>query len=143
MSQVKKNDSVKVHYTGKLASGEVFDSSEGREPLAFVVGAGQMIPGFDNGVVGMALNEKKTIVIPAAEAYGEAREDLIVEVPKTNLPPDLTPEIGMGLVSTTPTGEQIQFVVTEVKEETIIVDANHPLAGKELTFEVEMVEING
>lgn len=141
MSQVKKNDNVKVHYTGKLSDGQVFDSSEGREPLAFTVGAGQMIPGFDNGVIGMALNEKKTIVIPAAEAYGEERAELIQEVPKTNLPEDLVPEVGMGLVSTAPNGQQIQFVVRAVNEDTIVVDANHPLAGKELTFEVEVVEI--
>lgn len=142
MSQVKKNDTVKIHYTGKLADGVVFDSSEGREPLEFTVGEGNMIPGFENGVIDMKVNEKKTIVIPAEEAYGEVRDELIQEVPKTNLPEDLDPEVGMGLVSVAPNGQEIQFVVREVKEETIVVDANHPLAGKELTFDVELVEIN-
>lgn len=142
MSQVKKNDTVKIHYTGKLADGVVFDSSEGREPLEFTVGEGNMIPGFENGVIDMKVNEKKTIVIPAEEAYGEVRDELIQEVPKTNLPEDLEPEVGMGLVSVAPNGQEIQFVVREVKEETIVVDANHPLAGKELTFDVELVEIN-
>lgn len=142
MSQVKTDDNVKVHYTGKLANGEVFDSSEGREPLAFQVGKGQMIPGFENGVMDMKLNEKKTITIPAAEAYGEVREELIQSVPKSQLPETITPEVGMGLVSRTPEGQEIQLVIKEVNENDIVVDANHPLAGKELTFEIEVVAIN-
>ena len=142
MSQVKQNDKVKVHYTGKLASGEVFDSSEGREPMEFQVGTGQLIPGFENGVIDMKVNEKKTIVIPSAEAYGEPREELIQEVPRDKLPQDIQPEVGMGLVSKTPDGNEIQLLVKEVKEEAIIVDGNHPLAGQELTFDIEVVEIN-
>lgn len=142
MSQVKQDDNVKVHYTGKLNDGEVFDSSAGREPLAFQVGKGQMIPGFEKGIMDMKLNEKKTIVVPAAEAYGEAREELIQSVPKTQLPDTITPEVGMGLVSKTPEGQEIQLVVKEVNDEDIVVDANHPLAGQELTFEVEVVAIN-
>ncbi|HTO37497.1 MAG TPA: peptidylprolyl isomerase [Brumimicrobium sp.] len=141
MSQVKKNDQIKVHYTGKLTNGEVFDSSVGREPLEFTVGAGQMIPGFDTGVLDMKLNEKKVIEIPSAEAYGEKREDLMQEVPKIHLPQDMQPEVGMQLMAQLPDGGQQPLVVTEVKEETIIVDANHPLAGKDLVFEVEVVEI--
>lgn len=141
MSQVKKNDQIKVHYTGKLTNGEVFDSSVGREPLEFTVGAGQMIPGFDSGVLDMKLNEKKVIEIPSAEAYGEKREDLMQEVPKIHLPQDMQPEVGMQLMAQLPDGGQQPLVVTEVKEETIIVDANHPLAGKDLVFEVEVVEI--
>ena len=142
MAKVKKNDKVKVHYTGKLTDGQIFDSSLGREPLEFTVGAGQMIPGFDKGVLDMDLNEKKTLKVPAAEAYGETREDLMQEVSRQHLPEDLKPEVGMALASQTPDGHQMQFVVTEVKEETITVDANHPLAGKELVFEVEVVGIN-
>ena len=124
MSQVKKNDQIKVHYTGKLTNGEVFDSSVGREPLEFTVGAGQMIPGFDSGVLDMKLNEKKVIEIPSAEAYGEKREDLMQEVPKIHLPQDMQPEVGMQLMAQLPDGGQQPLVVTEVKEETIIVDAN-------------------
>ncbi|HLV42415.1 MAG TPA: peptidylprolyl isomerase [Brumimicrobium sp.] len=142
MSQVKQNDKVKVHYTGKLANGEVFDSSIDREPMEFQVGQGQLIPGFENGVIDMKVNEKKTIVIPSAEAYGEPREELIQEVPKNLLPQEITPEVGMGLMSKAPDGSEIQLVVKEVKEEAIIVDGNHPLAGQELTFEVEVIEIN-
>ncbi len=142
MSQVKQNDKVKVHYTGKLADGEVFDSSIDREPMEFLVGSGQLIPGFENGVIDMKVNEKKTIVIPSAEAYGELREELIQEVPKDRLPQEIEPEVGMGLISKTPEGHEIQLVVKEVKEDVIIVDGNHPLAGKELTFDIEVVAIN-
>jgi FKBP-type peptidyl-prolyl cis-trans isomerase SlpA len=142
MSQVKQNDKVKVHYTGKLANGEVFDSSVEREPMEFEVGKGQLIPGFENGVVDMKVNDKKTIVIPSSEAYGEPREELVQEVPNDRLPEDIKPEIGMGLVSKTPDGDEIQLVVKEVKDEAIVVDGNHPLAGQELTFDVEVLEIN-
>lgn len=142
MSQVKKDDKIKVHYTGTLTSGEVFDSSVGREPLEFQVGAGMMIPGFDNGVVGMSLNEKKTIEIPAAEAYGEKIDGLIQEVPMDQLPEEIKPEVGMPLMAQLPDGRQQQLVITEVNEDLIVVDGNHPLAGKDLVFEVEVVEIN-
>jgi FKBP-type peptidyl-prolyl cis-trans isomerase SlpA len=142
MSQVKKDDKVKVHYTGKLSNGEVFDSSLEREPMEFQVGSGQLIPGFENGVIDMKVSEKKTIVIPSEEAYGEARKELIQEVPKDRLPEDIKPEVGMGLVSKTPEGQEIQLVVKEVKDDAIVVDGNHPLAGQELTFEVEVIEIN-
>jgi FKBP-type peptidyl-prolyl cis-trans isomerase SlpA len=143
MSQVKQNDKVKVHYTGKLADGQVFDSSLEREPMEFQMGQGQLIPGFENGILDMKVNEKKTIVIPSNEAYGEVREELIQEVPNDRLPPEIKPEVGMGLVSTTPEGQEIQLVVKEVKDAAIVVDGNHPLAGQELTFEVEVLEING
>jgi FKBP-type peptidyl-prolyl cis-trans isomerase SlpA len=142
MSQVKANDKVKVHYTGKLSNGDVFDSSLEREPLEFQMGQGQLIPGFENGLIDMSVNEKKTIVIPSAEAYGESRPELVQEVPNDKLPPEIKPEVGMGLVSTTPEGQEIQLVVKEVKDNAIVVDGNHPLAGQELTFEVEVLEIN-
>lgn len=141
MSQVKENDTVKVHYTGKLGNGEVFDSSVDREPMEFQVGKGQLIPGFEKGIVNMKVNEKKTIVVPSEEAYGEAREELVQEVPNDRLPPEIKPEVGMGLVSTTPEGQEIQLVVKEVKDDAIVVDGNHPLAGQELTFDVEVIEI--
>ncbi len=142
MSQVKQNDKVKVHYTGKLANGEVFDSSLERDPMEFEVGKGQLIPGFENGVIDMKVNEKKTIEVPSDEAYGEPRKELVQEVPKDRLPEDIKPEVGMGLVSTTPQGQEIQLVVKEVKDEAIVVDGNHPLAGQDLTFEVEVIDIN-
>jgi FKBP-type peptidyl-prolyl cis-trans isomerase SlpA len=141
MSQVKKDDKVKVHYTGKLANGEVFDSSLERDPMEFQVGSGQLIPGFENGVIDMKVNEKKTLVIPSDEAYGEPRKELIQEVPKDRLPEEIKPEIGMGLVSKTPEGQEIQLVVKEVNDDSIVVDGNHPLAGQELTFEIEVVGI--
>ncbi len=142
MSQVKKDDTVKVHYTGKLDDGQVFDSSVERgEPIKFTMGQGQLIPGFENGIIDMKVNEKKTINIPKEEAYGEIRKELVQEVPKSQLPEDIKPEIGMGLTSQTQNGEEINLVVKDVKEDTIVVDGNHPLAGKDLTFELEVVEI--
>lgn len=141
MSKVKNNDTVKVHYTGKLTSGEVFDSSKDREPLEITVGQGQLIPGFENGLIDMEENEKKTLNIPSSEAYGDVRKELVQEVPKSQLPEEIKPEVGMPLVSKTPQGQEIQLVVTEVKDDAITVDANHPLAGKDLVFDIELVEI--
>jgi FKBP-type peptidyl-prolyl cis-trans isomerase 2 len=141
MAQAKKDDLVKVHYTGKLTDGEVFDSSQGRDPLQFTVGAGQMIKGFDQAVDGMELNEKKTVTIPAAEAYGEYQQGLIQEVPRTHLPEDLTPEVGMPLIAGGPDGQQMQVTIVEVTDQAIKVDANHQLAGKDLVFDIELVEI--
>lgn len=143
MSKVKKDDKVKVHYTGKLNDGQVFDSSvERNEPIEFTVGQGQMIPGFENGVMGMEINEKKTVSIPPSEAYGEVNDELFQELPKDRLPEDLEPKEGMALSAQMPDGSQRQLKVAEVKKESIIVDANHPLAGKELNFEIEVVGIN-
>ncbi len=141
MRKVTSTDSVKIHYTGKLTDGQVFDSSEGRDPLEFTLGQGHIIPGLEKGLIDMEVNEKKTISIEFAEAYGEFRPELKQQVPKDMLPPDMTPEVGMGLVSKTPDGSEIQLVVDEIGDDFIIVDANHPLAGKDLIFEVELVEI--
>ena len=142
MSQVKANDTVKVHYTGKLADGQVFDSSVERgEPIEFTMGQGQLIPGFEKGLIDMEVNEKKTINIPKEEAYGEPREELVQEVQKSQLPEEIKPEVGMGLVSKSPDGQEMNLVVKDVKEETIVVDGNHPLAGKDLVFDLEVVEI--
>ncbi|MCR9174223.1 MAG: peptidylprolyl isomerase [bacterium] len=138
----KANDTVKVHYKGTLTNGEVFDSSEGKEPLVFTLGAGQIIPGFEKGIIGMQVEESKTINIPSAEAYGAPKEELKQEVPKAQLPPEIQPEVGLRLMSQGPDGQQVPLVVTEVKEETITVDANHPLAGKDLIFDVTLVGIN-
>jgi len=141
MSLVKDNDTVKVHYTGKLADGQVFDSSEGKDPIEFTLGQGQLIPGFEKGLINMKLNEKKTINIPKDEAYGDSREDLIQEVQKSELPEEIKPEVGMGLVSKSQDGREMNLVIAEVKEESIVVDGNHPLAGKDLIFDLEVVEI--
>ena len=141
MSLVKENNTVKVHYTGKLADGQVFDSSEGKEPIEFTLGQGQLIPGFEKGLIDMKLNEKKTINIPKGEAYGDSREDLIQEVQKSELPEEIKPEVGMGLVSKSQDGREMNLVIAEVKEDSIVVDGNHPLAGKDLIFDLEVVEI--
>ena len=131
-----------MHYTGRLHDGSVFDSSAGREPLGFEVGAGQMIQGFDKAVVGMAIGDKKTVEIPAAEAYGEANPQLIIDVPRTNLPPDLNPQVGEQLAMSQPNGQQVPVKVKEVHDDKIVIDANHDLAGKDLIFDIEMVSIN-
>ena len=133
----KVHDTVKVHYKGTLSDGKVFDSSEGREPLEFTIGSGQVIPGFDRGVEGMKVDEEKTINISVDEGYGEVKTELIYDIPKTNLPEGITPEVGLKLISKTKEGHEIPLVITEIKEETIVLDANHPLAGQELVFEVK------
>lgn len=141
MTLVKENNTVKVNYTGKLSDGHVFDSSEGKEPLEFTLGKGQIIAGFEKGVINMKLNEKKTITIPKEEAYGEVNKELIQEVEKSKLPQDIKPEVGMGLVSKSQDGQEMNLVVVEVKDESIVIDGNHPLAGKDLIFDLEVVEI--
>jgi FKBP-type peptidyl-prolyl cis-trans isomerase SlpA len=141
MNQVKENNTVKVNYTGKLSNGQVFDSSEGKEPLEFTLGQGQLIPGFEKGLIDMKLKEKKTITIDKEEAYGKINDDLIQEVNKNQLPQDMTPEVGMGLVSKSPDGQEMNLRVVEVKEESVVIDGNHPLAGKDLIFDLEVVAI--
>lgn len=142
MSTVKKGDKVKVHYTGKLTDGTVFDSSLQREPIEFEVGAGQMITGFDKAVDGMKIGDKKVADIPSSEAYGEKRDDMMVPVPMDKLPEDIKPELGMQLSMQQPDGQALPVVIAEVNDDHIVLDANHPLAGKDLTFEIELVEIN-
>lgn len=141
MSKVKEGDLVRVHYTGKLGNGQVFDSSLEREPLEVKLGQGSLIPGFEKGLMDMEPKEKKTIVIPMAEAYGEKKRELFQSVPKSNLPEGMTPEVNMGLVATNSDGTERQLRVAEVNENDIVVDGNHPLAGQDLTFELELVEI--
>jgi FKBP-type peptidyl-prolyl cis-trans isomerase 2 len=139
--KIEANNTVKVHYTGKLDDGTVFDSSEGREPLQFTTGGGQMIPGFENAVMGMAVNETKTVTIPSAEAYGPKSDEMQHEVQKDQLPGDMAPEVGMSLISKSPDGQEMIVTIAEVRETTIVIDANHPLAGKDLTFDITVVEI--
>ncbi len=141
MSNAKSGDTVKIHYTGTLEDGSEFDSSKGREPLEFSLGGGQVIAGFDNAVDGMSVGESKTVTIPPGDAYGERNEQMIQEVPKTALPDDMKPEVGMQLQSQNPEGQVMNFVIAKVEEESITVDGNHPLAGKALTFAIELVEI--
>ena len=141
MSQAKSGDTVKIHYTGTLKDGSQFDSSAGRDPLEFVLGSGQVIPGFDNAVEGMTVGDSKNVQIAPDDAYGPRHEQLIQEVPKTALPEDMKPEVGMGLQSQTPDGQVMQLTVTEVGDATITVDANHPLAGETLNFDIELVAI--
>jgi len=141
MSQAKSGDTVKIHYTGTLDDGTEFDSSAGREPLQFSLGSGQVIAGFDNAVDGMAVGSSKTVTIAPEDAYGDRHERLVQQVPKSALPEDMQPEVGMQLQSQSPDGQVLNMVVTEVEEATITVDANHPLAGQALTFDIELVEI--
>lgn len=143
MERAKENDKVKVHYVGKLKSGQIFDTSKERDPLEFTVGEGRLIKGFEEAVVGMEVNETKSIDIPKDEAYGERSEELIQEVPKQSLPEDINPKQGMVLVSTDTEGKKREVVVSEVKNESIVIDANHPLAGRDLTFDITLVDING
>lgn len=141
MSQAKAGDTVKIHYTGTLDDGTEFDSSRGREPLEFQLGSGQVIPGFDRAVDGMAVGESKTVAIPAGDAYGERQEDMVQEVPRSALPPDMEPEVGMALGARSQDGAEMRLTVTAVAAETITVDGNHPLAGKALNFAIELVSI--
>jgi peptidylprolyl isomerase len=141
MKQVKEGDVVKVHYTGKLVNGEQFDSSVGREPLEFTVGAGQMIKGFDDAMPGMSLGEKKTINIAPEDAYGERSEEAIIQFPKENVPADMVLEPGMQVTLSNQAGQPVPVIVLEVKDDVVIMDANHFLAGQELIFDIELVEI--
>jgi FKBP-type peptidyl-prolyl cis-trans isomerase 2 len=141
MQQAKRGDTVKVHYHGKLTDGTTFDSSEGRDPLEFEVGAGMMIKGFDDGVVDMAVGEKKTISIAPEDAYGPSDPDNIIEFPISNFPTDMKPEVGMQLNMRDNTGSTFPVVIAEVKDDSVVLDANHPLAGKELVFDIELVDI--
>lgn len=134
-----EGDTVHIHYTGRLDDGTVFDSSEGREPLEFVLGSGQVIPGFDDAVTGMEVGDSKTVTIPADRAYGAKKEELILDFPRTELPEGIDPEVGHHLQMSTPDGQAFQVEVVGTSPEGIVLDANHPLAGKDLTFHIELV----
>ena len=141
MTQAKSGDTVRIHYTGTLDDGTQFDSSDGRDPLEFTLGGGQVIPGFDSAVDGMAVGDSKSVTIPPDEAYGTRHEQLVQQVPKSTLPEDMEPAVGIQLQSQGPEGQVMNLVVTEVEDDSITVDANHPLAGQALTFAIELVEI--
>ncbi|MDD4876579.1 MAG: peptidylprolyl isomerase [Dehalococcoidales bacterium] len=138
----KNGDIIKVHYTGKLDDGTVFDTSAEREPLEFTLGEGRVISGFEEAVRDMQVGQSKTITIPADQAYGQHRDDLVMIAERTQLPEDLIPELGQQLQMQQPDGTTTIVVIIDISETTITVDANHPLAGKDLTFEIEVVEIN-
>lgn len=137
----KTGDKVQVNYTGKFENGTVFDSSAGRDPLEFTLGTGKVIPGFEKAVLGMKTGEKKTVTIPAAEAYGPHLDELVIELSRSQLPPEITPEVGMKLESPQDDGTTIVAMITSVTSTTITLDANHPLAGRTLTFDIELLKI--
>lgn len=139
---IKKGDKVKVEYTGKFDSGEVFDSSEGKEPLEFEAGTGKVIQGFDNAVIGMEKGQEKEIKILPKDAYGEHNSELIKKIPRKALPKEQEPKEGMMLVMTVPNGMQVPAKIAEVADEEITIDLNHPLAGKNLNFKIKVVDIS-
>lgn len=141
MAQARNGDTVHIHYTGRLDDGTVFDSSRDRDPLSFTLGQGEVIPGFEAAVTGMEIGESKTAEIPSGEAYGPRRPEMEVSMPRTQLPEGMNPEVGQMLQMQTPDGQPIPVRVTGVSEDAIELDANHPLAGKDLTFEIELVKV--
>lgn len=140
-TKAKEGDLVKVHYTGKLKDESIFDSSQNSDPLEVTLGTGQVIPGFEKAVVGMGVGDSKTIEIAAADAYGSYRDELVVEIDKERIPEDLTVEVGQQLVLRQAEGPPIRVKVTDMTEKSVTLDANHPLAGQDLTFEVQLIEI--
>jgi peptidylprolyl isomerase len=141
MKQASAGQTVRIHYNARLESGTVLDTSAQRDPMKFELGGGQVIPGIDNAVQGMTVGESKTVTIQADEAYGQHNEQLVVSVPHSELPEDLQPSIGMRLKSQAPDGQITELIVTEVTDDSITVDANHPLAGQVLQFDIELIEI--
>lgn len=142
MKQAKYGDTVTVHYTGKLTDGTVFDSSNGGTPLEFRIGGGQIIPGFEQAVVGMSAGESKTAHIPVDDAYGPHRDEMVVEISRTQVPSDIEPEIGQQLQIQQPDGEVIPVTITDISDASITLDANHPLAGEDLVFDIELLTID-
>ena len=141
MASAQAGDTVRVHYTGKLDDGTVFDSSAGSDPIEFVIGDHQVIPGFEDGVTGMTIGETKTITIPFDQAYGAYDDELVLDVPRDQFPDHITPEVGEALQLQQPDGNVITVIISEVSDESVTLDANHPLAGEDLTFDLELAEI--
>lgn len=142
MDAVKKGDKVQVHYTGTLSDGSTFDSSDGREPLLFEAGAGQVIPGFDNAILGMKMDQEKSFTIKSEDAYGPVNAQMVIEIPRERLPPKPEPQVGMQLMMGGPSGERMPALIAKVSGDKVTLDLNHPLAGKDLTFKVKVVGIN-
>lgn len=141
MQQVQSGDTVRVHYHGRLTDGSTFDSSEGRDPLEFEVGSGMVIAGFDNGVIGMIIGDKRTLSIAVDDAYGPKNPEMVIEFPREQVPEGMPLEKGMRLNLNNSEGQVVPVVITDVLDETILLDANHPLAGEDLVFDIELVEI--
>ncbi len=141
METAEQGKRVKIHYTGTLDDGTVFDTSEGKDPLQFQVGSGTVIEGFEEAVKGMQVGESKNVVIPPEKAYGERQEEMVITAPRDQVPPDLELEPGMLLQMGAPSGELIQVTVVDISDKEIMLDANPPLAGKQLTFDIELVEV--
>lgn len=138
---VESGSTVQVHYKGTLKDGEMFDSSEGRQPLEFVVGSGQVINGFDKAVRDMNVGEKKTVNIPVEEAYGERTQEALISIPRSEFPADIEPETGMELQMSDDQGHVFPVIVAQVEEDHVVLDANHPLAGHDLTFDITLVGV--
>ncbi len=141
MAQAKNGDTVKVHYTGKLNDGTVFDSSANRAPLEFTLGQGKVIPGFEHAVVGMEPGESRTTEIPAAQAYGPYQDEMVIQVTRDQFPEDIQPEVGQQLQVQQANGNSFVVNITDITGDQITLDGNHPLAGQDLTFDIELVEI--
>ena len=141
MTQAKNGDTVRVHYTGKLADGRVFDSSEKKDPIEVEIGKGKVIPGFENAIVGMEEGETKSVSVPKEEAYGSRRDELVIKVQKNALPENVTPTVGQRLNVQQPNGRVVPVVVTETDEGSITIDANHPLADETLHFDIRLVSV--
>ncbi len=141
MAQAKEGDTVKVHYTGKLEDGEIFDTSQDDDPLEFEIGGGKVIRGFEQGVVGMNEGESKTVEIPSDEAYGPHHQELVIDIEMDQFPDDLDPEVGQQFKMRQPDGPTIIVAVAEITDDSVTLDANHPLAGKDLTFDIQLIEI--
>lgn len=142
MTEVKAGDTVHLHYTGTLLDGSTFDSSEGRDPLQFEVGSGQIIPGLDVAIPGMKIGDKKIVKIGADDAYGQLNPEMRQAVPREGIPADIPLEVGTQLQMQTPDGQAMPVTVVEVDEATVTLDANHPLAGKDLQFDIELMKID-
>jgi peptidylprolyl isomerase/FKBP-type peptidyl-prolyl cis-trans isomerase SlpA len=141
MKTAQKGDTVTVHYTGKLKDGSVFDSSEGRDPLEFKIGEGRIIPGFEEAVVGMEPEAKRTVEVPPEQGYGQHQDGMTKQFSKDQLPDDITPQVGQRLQLTSPEGQVMEVHISAMDDDTITIDANHPLAGKTLTFDIQLISI--
>ena len=141
MTTAQTGNKVRVHYTGRLDDGQVFDSSEGGTPLAFTIGSGQVIPGFETGVLGMSPGDTRTVNIPCADAYGEHRDDGVMQVPRDEFPPDMPLAVGSSVQGQQQSGQQVTFTIVALTDAEVTLDANHPLAGKDLTFDLTLVSI--
>lgn len=142
MAQAKEGDEVQVHYTGKLEDGTVFDTSQDGEPLSFTIGENRVIPGFESAVVGMEPGDSKTTEIEPDQAYGEHRDDMVMELDRDQIPEDVEPDVGQQLQLRLENGQTVPVLITALGEETVTIDANHPLAGRTLIFEIELVDVS-